>query len=53
MNINVDRFILENYTPYDGDSSFLKEIRMDGNELFGQMAEFDIQSNPNENNYNM
>lgn len=26
MNINVDRFILENYTPYDGDSSFLKEI---------------------------
>ena len=24
MNINVEKFILDNYTPYDGDSSFLK-----------------------------
>ena len=24
MNINVERFILDNYTPYEGDESFLK-----------------------------
>lgn len=25
MSINVEKFILDNYTPYDGDNSFLKE----------------------------